>query len=150
MDAQHRKCNREHEDIPEAPQARCSAAGPLPAQPGGKLSTDRTFCRRGMRLVRLGNCATLHPSVLGAHAVRAVLQFDFVFFHSFFIGFPSAIANCANVRISPFLLDSRAKTVLNAKSFFLKSSFRDFFLLVRLKKRGGCDGRVESKQQRDK
>ena len=113
MDAQHRKCNREHQGIPEAPQARCSAAGPLPAQPGGKLSTDRTFCRRGMRLVRLGNCATLHPSVLGAHAVRAVLQFDFVFFHSFFIGFPSAIANCANVRISPFLLDPRAKTVLN-------------------------------------
>jgi hypothetical protein len=66
-----------------------------------------------MRLVRLGNCATLHPSVLGAHAVRAVLQFDFVFFHSFFIGFPSAIANCANVRISPFLLDPRAKTVIN-------------------------------------
>ena len=90
MDAQHRKCNREHQGIPEAPQARCSAAGPLPAQPGGKLSTDRTFCRRGMRLVRLGNCATLHPSVLGAHAVRAVLQFDFVFFHSFFIGFPTA------------------------------------------------------------
>ncbi len=39
MDAQHRKCNREHQDIPEAPQARCSATGPLPAQPGGKLPT---------------------------------------------------------------------------------------------------------------
>jgi hypothetical protein len=44
-----------------------------------------------MCLVRLGNSATLHLSVLDAHAVRAVLPFDFVFFHSFFIGFPSAI-----------------------------------------------------------
>jgi hypothetical protein len=90
MDAQHRKCNREHQGIPEAPQARCSAAGPLPAQPGGKLPTTTTFCRRGMCLVLLGNCATLHPSVLGAHAVRAVLQFHFLFFLSFFIGFPTA------------------------------------------------------------
>ena len=39
--------------------------------------------------MRLGNCATLHLSVLDTHAVRAVLRFDFVFFHSFFIGFPS-------------------------------------------------------------
>jgi len=93
MDAQHRKCNREHQGIPEAPQARCSAAGPLPAQPGGKLATTTTFWRRGMCLVRLGNSATLHLSVLDAHAVRAVLPFDFVFFHSFFIGFLSAIAN---------------------------------------------------------
>ena len=88
MDAQHRKCNREHEVIPEAPQARCSAAGPLSAQPGGKLPTTTTFCRRGMCLVLLGNCATLHPSVLGAHAVRAVLQFHFLFFHSFSSVFP--------------------------------------------------------------
>jgi len=93
MDAQHRKCNREHQGIPEAPQARCSAAGPLPPQPAGKLATTTTFWRRGMCLVRLGNSATLHLSVLDAHAVRAVLPFDFVFFHSFFIGFPSAIAN---------------------------------------------------------
>jgi hypothetical protein len=33
-----------------------------------------------MCLVLLGNCAPLYPSVLGAHAVRAVLQFDFSFF----------------------------------------------------------------------
>ncbi len=120
-------CHRENQDIPEAPQARCSAADPLPAQPGGKLSTDHTFCRRGIRLVFLGNCATLNPSVLGVHTVRAVLQFDFVFFHSFSIGFPSAIANCANVRISLFLLDPRAKTVLNKSRwvcfFFLKIFF---------------------------
>jgi hypothetical protein len=93
MDAQHRKCNGEHEVIREAPQARCSAAGPLAAQPGGKLSTDRTFCRRGMCLVRLDNSATLHLSVLDDHAVKRGLLFDFVFFHSFFIGFPSAITN---------------------------------------------------------
>ncbi len=74
MDAQHRQGTREHQGIPEAPQSRCSAAGPLLAQPGGKLPTTTTFCRRGMCLVLLGNCATLHPSVLGAHAVRAVLQ----------------------------------------------------------------------------
>jgi hypothetical protein len=77
MDAQHRKSNREHEDIPEAPQARCSAAGPLPSQPVGKLATTTTFWRRGMCLVRLGNSATLHLSVLDAHAVRAVLRFVF-------------------------------------------------------------------------
>ena len=88
MDAQHRTCNREHQGIPETPQARCSAAGPLSAQPGGKLPTTTTFCRRGMCLVLLGNCATLHPSVLGAHAVRAVLQFHFLFFHSFSSVFP--------------------------------------------------------------
>jgi hypothetical protein len=87
MDAQHRKCNRVHEGIPEAPQARCSAASPLPSQPVGKLPTTTTFCRRGMCLVLLSNCATIHPCVLGAHAVRAVLQYDFVFVHSFFIGF---------------------------------------------------------------
>ena len=79
MDAQHRKCNREHEGIPEAPQAQCSAAGPLPSQPVGKLATTTTFWRRGMCLVLLGNCATLRPSVLGAHAVRAVLQSHFLF-----------------------------------------------------------------------
>jgi hypothetical protein len=90
MDAQHRKSNIEHQGIPEAPQARCSAAGPLPAQPGGKLATTMTFWRRRMCLVLLGNCAMLHPSVLGAHAVRAVLQFHFLFFLSFFIGFPTA------------------------------------------------------------
>ena len=99
MDAQHRKCNREHQGIPEAPQARCSAAGPLPAQPGGKLATTMTFWRRRMCSVLLGNCATLHPSVLGAHAVRAVLQFDFVFFHSFFIVFPSSL-NYLNVTLN--------------------------------------------------
>ena len=83
MDAPHRKCNREHEVIPEAPQARCSAAGPLPSQPVGKLATTTTFWRRGTCLVLLGNCATLHLSVLDAHAVRAVLPFDFVFFTLF-------------------------------------------------------------------
>ena len=113
MDAQHRTCNREHQGIPETPQARCSAAGPLSAQPGGKLPTTTTFCRRGMCLVLLGNCATLHPSVLGAHAVRAVLQFHFLFFSLFFIGFPTAIAKEANVRNSHFLGDPGAKTVLN-------------------------------------
>jgi hypothetical protein len=92
MDAQHRKCNREHEVIPEAPQARSNAAGPLPSEPVGELPTTTTFCRRGKCWVRLDNSATLHLSVLDAHAVRAVLHFDFVFFHSFFIGFPSAIA----------------------------------------------------------
>ena len=112
MDAQHRKCNREHQRIPEAPQARCSAAGPLPSQPVGKLATTTTFWRRGMCLVYLGNSATLHLSVLHAHAVRAVLQFHFLFFHSFFIGFPTAIAKEANVRNSHFLGDPGAKTVL--------------------------------------
>jgi hypothetical protein len=75
MDAPHRKCNREHQGIPEAPQARCSAAGPLPSQPVGKLATTTTFWRRGMCLVHLGNSATLHLSVLYAYAVRAVLPF---------------------------------------------------------------------------
>ena len=64
MDVQHRKCNREHEVIPEAPQTRCIAADPLPAQPDGKLETTTTFWRRGMCLVHQGNSATLHLSVL--------------------------------------------------------------------------------------
>ena len=116
MDAQHRKCNREHEGIPEAPQARSSAAGPLPSQPVGELPTTTTFCRRGMCLVRLGNSATLHLSVLDAHAVRAVLLFHFLFFSLLFHGFPTAIAKEANVRNSHFLGDPRAKTVLNWSS----------------------------------
>ena len=93
MDTQHRKCNREYEGIPEASQTRYITGDPFPSQPVGKLGTTTTFCRRGLCLVLLGNCDTLYPSVVGAHAVRTVLQFDFVFFHSFFIGFPSAIAN---------------------------------------------------------
>ena len=88
MDAQHRKCNREHQGIPDAPQARCSAAGPLPSEPVRELATTTTFWRRGMCLVILGNCATLHLSVLDAHAVRAVLPFDFVFFTLFSSVFP--------------------------------------------------------------
>jgi hypothetical protein len=65
-------------------------------------------------LVRLDNCATLHLSVLDDHAVKRGLLFDFVFFHCFFIGFPSAIANWANVRISSFLGVFLTKTVLMA------------------------------------
>ena len=82
MDAEHRKYKREHQGIPEAPQARSSAAGPLPSQPVGKLTTDRTFCRRGMRLLRLGNCATLHLSVPDAHAPcsPSILIVFFLFF----------------------------------------------------------------------
>jgi hypothetical protein len=86
MDAQHRKCNREHQDIPEAPEARCSAGGPLPSQPVGKMPTTTTFCRRGMCLVRLGNSATLHLSVLDAHAVRAVAKTVLILFCLFATG----------------------------------------------------------------
>ncbi len=113
MDTQYRKCNWEYEGIPEAPTARCNVRGPFPAQPYGKLSTDRAICRRGIHLVLLVNCATLCLSVLGAHTVRTVLPFDFVFIHSFFMGFPSAFTNCATFRISHFLGDSGTKTFLD-------------------------------------
>ena len=91
MDSHHRKCNRDHEDIPEAPKTRYSVGDPFPSEPVGKVTTTTTFCRRGMCLVCLGNCATLNLSVLDAHTVRVVLRSDFVFFHSFFVGFPSPI-----------------------------------------------------------
>jgi hypothetical protein len=114
MDVQHRKCNREHEDIPEAPQARCSAAGPpAPVATRRKTGDDHDFLATGnvfgaprqqchaASFCPVCPCSQSSPSIF--------------FFFTLFHGFPPTISKDANVRNSHFLGDPGAKTVLGSR-----------------------------------